>query len=189
MDLYGLGMMRDFEAYRKPLYWMRFAKCNYLCNRRADARLSMNEARVKSTYNPHLNRVDRHMNNDGEFYYSDIQKFIKGEWQKDDDLWDYFEELSFYDYDFSHYKQKEKERIEKEKQEEESGKLHDDVFAQKNMKKAKENLELKKINDNSNSKGASLSFQALTSAPFLDILKLCPPYMHVPTLLLERLQG
>jgi hypothetical protein len=40
-DLYGLGIMKDPEAFRKPMLWLRFAKSCKRCGRAADGLLAV----------------------------------------------------------------------------------------------------------------------------------------------------
>ena len=40
-DFYGLGIMRDPDAFRKPMLWLRFAKACKRCGRKADALLAI----------------------------------------------------------------------------------------------------------------------------------------------------
>jgi hypothetical protein len=40
-DFYALGMMKDPDAFRKPMLWLRFAKACRRCGRKADALLAV----------------------------------------------------------------------------------------------------------------------------------------------------
>ena len=40
-DLYGLGIMKDPDAFRKPMLWLRFAKACKRCGRSADGILAV----------------------------------------------------------------------------------------------------------------------------------------------------
>lgn len=40
-DLYGLAVMKDMEAFRKPMLWFRFAKACNRCGRSSDAQLAV----------------------------------------------------------------------------------------------------------------------------------------------------
>ena len=40
-DLYGLAMMKDMDAFRKPMLWFRFAKSCHRCGRTSDAQLAV----------------------------------------------------------------------------------------------------------------------------------------------------
>ena len=40
-DFYGLGIMKDHDAFRKPMLWLRFAKACKRCGRKADALLAV----------------------------------------------------------------------------------------------------------------------------------------------------
>ena len=40
-DFYGLSMMKDPDAYRKPMLWLRFAKSCKRCGRVADSQLAI----------------------------------------------------------------------------------------------------------------------------------------------------
>lgn len=40
-DFYGLGIMKDPDAFRKPMLWLRFAKACKRCGRKADAQLAV----------------------------------------------------------------------------------------------------------------------------------------------------
>ena len=40
-DFYGLGIMKDHDAFRKPMLWLRFAKACKRCGRKADAQLAV----------------------------------------------------------------------------------------------------------------------------------------------------
>jgi hypothetical protein len=43
-DFYGLGIMKDPDAFRKPMLWLRFAKACKRCGRKADAQLAIKVA-------------------------------------------------------------------------------------------------------------------------------------------------
>ena len=40
-DLYGLGLMKDLDAFRKPMLWYRFAKACMKSGRSSDAQLAV----------------------------------------------------------------------------------------------------------------------------------------------------
>ena len=40
-DFYGLGIMKDPDAFRKPMLWLRFAKSCKRCGRAADGLLAV----------------------------------------------------------------------------------------------------------------------------------------------------
>jgi RNA polymerase subunit RPABC4/transcription elongation factor Spt4 len=40
-DLYGLGIMKDPDAFKKPMLWLRFAKACKRCGRSADGLLAV----------------------------------------------------------------------------------------------------------------------------------------------------
>ncbi len=40
-DFYGLGIVKDPDAYKKPMLWYRFAKCCNRCGRFSDAQLAV----------------------------------------------------------------------------------------------------------------------------------------------------
>lgn len=49
-DMYSLGIMKDMDAFKKPMLWFRFAKACKRCGRVADAQLAIEQA---LTYDPH----------------------------------------------------------------------------------------------------------------------------------------
>jgi hypothetical protein len=40
-DFYGLGIMKDPDAFKKPMLWLRFAKACKRCGRKEDAQLAI----------------------------------------------------------------------------------------------------------------------------------------------------
>lgn len=40
-EMYGLGIMKDPDAFRKPMLWYRFAKSCQRCGRTSDAQLAI----------------------------------------------------------------------------------------------------------------------------------------------------
>jgi len=40
-DFYGLGIMRDPDAFRKPMLWYKFSKSCHRCGRSSDAQLAV----------------------------------------------------------------------------------------------------------------------------------------------------
>ena len=49
-DLYGLGIMKDPDAFRKPMLWLRFAKACKRCGRAADGLLAVKVSSSCSVY-------------------------------------------------------------------------------------------------------------------------------------------
>jgi hypothetical protein len=45
-DLYGLGIMKDPDAFKKPMLWLRFAKACKRCGRSADGLLAVKVSTV-----------------------------------------------------------------------------------------------------------------------------------------------
>ena len=54
-DMYSLGIMKDMDAFKKPMLWFRFAKACKRCGRVADAQLAIEQA---LTYDPHNTQLN-----------------------------------------------------------------------------------------------------------------------------------
>jgi len=53
-DMYSLGIMKDMDAFKKPMLWFRFAKSCKRCGRVADAQLAIEQAMTYDPYNRQL---------------------------------------------------------------------------------------------------------------------------------------
>ena len=49
-DFYGLGIMKDPDAFRKPMLWLRFAKSCKRCGRAADGQLAVKVFTISLIY-------------------------------------------------------------------------------------------------------------------------------------------
>lgn len=49
-DFYGLGIMKDHDAFRKPMLWLRFAKACKRSGRVSDGVLAIKVRRLTSSY-------------------------------------------------------------------------------------------------------------------------------------------
>jgi hypothetical protein len=76
-DLYGLGIARDPEAFKKPMLWFRFSKACARCGRVADAQLAIKQALTRAPYHPQLRQADEHFSNSEP--KGDFQALIKGD--------------------------------------------------------------------------------------------------------------
>lgn len=74
-DLYGVGIARDQEAFKKPMLWFRFAKACARCGRVADAQLAIKQALTRAPYHPQLRLANEHFSNSDP--KGDFQALIK----------------------------------------------------------------------------------------------------------------
>ncbi|KAJ1437724.1 hypothetical protein B484DRAFT_392610, partial [Ochromonadaceae sp. CCMP2298] len=58
-DMYALGMMKDVDAFKKPMLWLRFAKACMRCGRSADAQLAIKQALTYDPFNMQLLRTQK----------------------------------------------------------------------------------------------------------------------------------
>ncbi len=49
-DFYGLGIMKDHDAFRKPMLWLRFAKACKRCGRVSDGILAIKVISLSSPF-------------------------------------------------------------------------------------------------------------------------------------------
>jgi hypothetical protein len=56
-DFYGLGILKDANAFKKPMLWYRFAKACMRCGRENDAHLSIVQALTTAPHNQQILRA------------------------------------------------------------------------------------------------------------------------------------
>lgn len=71
-DFYSLAILKDPDAFRKPMLWFRFAKSCYRCGRISDAQLGLIQAISKDPFNAQLIRSHGYL----QYENQDFQQLV-----------------------------------------------------------------------------------------------------------------
>eukprot|EP01034_Spumella_vulgaris_P024925 gene24925-31321_t len=62
-DFYARSILKDVDAFKKPMLWYKFAKSCYRCGRTSDAQLAVRQALTRAPYNKQLFNAEQHWSN------------------------------------------------------------------------------------------------------------------------------